>query len=99
MKGLLEGKNALILGIANHFSVAWGIARSFDEAGANQVFTYRRPRVRRNLERLNLFLSKPAHLIGDCDVTGDEALDRVFQEVGEHFGGKLDVLVHSVAGS
>jgi enoyl-[acyl-carrier protein] reductase I len=94
---LLENKNALILGIANKWSIGWGIARAFDQAGAKQVFTYRRDHTRRNLERLNQQLTQPAHLLGPCDVQDDEQMEQMFSQVEQLFDGKLDILVHSVA--
>lgn len=97
MSQLLEGKNALIMGVADKHSIAWGITKAFHDAGANIVLTYQNERLRGNVEKLAASLERPATLIGPCDVSKDEELDGVFSQVSEHLGGKLDVLVHALA--
>ncbi len=97
MNPLLEGKNALIMGVADKHSIAWGITKAFSEAGANIVLTYQNERLKGNVEKLAASLERAPTLIGPCDVQKDEELDGVFAQVGEHFGGKLDVMVHALA--
>ncbi len=97
MSQLLEGKNALIMGVADKHSIAWGITKAFHDAGANIVLTYQSERLRGNVEKLAASLDRPATLIGPCDVTKDEELDGVFSQVSGHFEGKVDVLVHALA--
>jgi enoyl-[acyl-carrier protein] reductase I len=94
---LLEGKNALIMGVADKHSIAWGITKAFHDAGANIVLTYQNERLRGNVEKLAASLDRPPTLIGPCDVTKDEELDGVFSQVSDHFSGKVDVLVHALA--
>src|SRR5260221_5066464 len=91
---LLEGKNALIFGIANHRSIGWAIAQSLAGEGARLAFTYQ--------DRMEKYVRELAAKIPDtpvfpCDVQNDEQLDAAFAWPNETFGGKLDILVHSVA--
>jgi enoyl-[acyl-carrier protein] reductase I len=91
--GVLEGKTALIFGVANHNSVAWAIAQKFAEAGARLAFTYQE-RMEQNVRRLTSSMSDT--LVIPCDVQSDQELDAAFAQVDQAFGG-LDILVHSVA--
>jgi enoyl-[acyl-carrier protein] reductase I len=89
------GKRGLVLGVANRRSIAWGIARRLAEEGAELAFTYQGDRIESNVRELADSVSSP--LVTACDVRSDEDIARVFEEVGETFGGRLDLLVHSVA--
>jgi enoyl-[acyl-carrier protein] reductase I len=89
------GKTALVLGVANRRSIAWAIAQRLAEGGATLAFTYQGERIEKNVRELAEGVSSP--LVTECDVRADGDLERVFTEVGETFGGKLDLLVHSVA--
>ena len=90
-----EGKHGLVLGVANKRSIAWAIARRLAEEGAQLAFTYQGERIEKGVRELADSVSSP--LVTECDVRSDEDVDRVFSEVGETFGGELDLLVHSVA--
>src|SRR3954462_8642944 len=92
---MFEGKRALILGVANKRSIAWGIARRLADGGAQLAFTFQGERIEKNVRDLAASVSSP--LVTELDVRDDGAVARVFDEVGEAFGGKLDILVHSVA--
>jgi enoyl-[acyl-carrier protein] reductase I len=89
------GKAGLVLGVANRRSIAWAIAQQLAEGGARLAFTFQGERIEKNVRELADSVSSP--LVTACDVRTDEDLERVFAEVGETFGGKLDLLVHSVA--
>jgi enoyl-[acyl-carrier protein] reductase I len=89
------GKTGLVLGVANRRSIAWAIAQQLAEGGAKLAFTFQGERIEKNVRELADSVSSP--LVTACDVRTDEDLERVFAEVGETFGGKLDLLVHSVA--
>lgn len=91
--GALDGKTALIFGVANHNSVAWAIAQKLAEEGARLAFTYQQ-RMEQNVRRLTSDLN--AALVLPCDVQNDQELDTAFEQVGHEFGG-LDILIHSVA--
>lgn len=91
---LLEGKKALIFGVANHRSIAWAIAQALSAEGAQLALAYQ--------ERMEKYVRDLAAKIPNtpvvpCDVQSDEELDAAFVKVGELFGGKLDILIHSVA--
>jgi enoyl-[acyl-carrier protein] reductase I len=95
MAGRFEGKQALVLGVANQRSIAWAIAKRLADEGASVAFTYQGERIEKNVRDLAATVSSP--LVTECDVRSDEDLERVFSEVADTFGGGLDLLVHSVA--
>lgn len=92
--GLLDGKTALIVGVANRGSIAWGIAQAFTAEGARLGLSYAGPAVEDRVRPLAE--QAGAELLEACDVTDDAAVDRLFERVERVFG-RLDVLVHSVA--
>jgi enoyl-[acyl-carrier protein] reductase I len=89
------GKRGLVLGVANRRSIAWAIAKRLADGGAELAFTYQGERIEKGVRDLAESVGSP--LVTACDVRADGDLERVFAEVGETFGGKLDLLVHSVA--
>jgi len=93
--GRFEGKQALVLGVANQRSIAWAIARRLADEGAEVAFTYQGERIEKNVRDLAASVESP--LVTECDVRSDDDLARVFSEVADTFGGGLDLLVHSVA--
>jgi enoyl-[acyl-carrier protein] reductase I len=95
MAGRFDGKRGLITGVANRRSIAWAIARVLAEGGAQLAFTYQGERIEKNVRELAESVGSP--LVSECDVRSDEDVDRVFSEVGDTFGGQLDLFVHSVA--
>lgn len=91
---LLEGKKALIFGIANHRSIGWAIAQALAAEGAQLAFSYQ--------ERMEKYVRDlaakiPGTTVMECDVQNDEQLDATFAKAGEVFNGELDILIHSVA--
>jgi len=95
MPGRFEGKQALVLGVANRRSIAWAIAHRLAQEGAQIAFTYQGERIEKSVRDLAESVDSP--LVVECDVRSDEDVDSVFGEVGKAFGGGLDILVHSVA--
>ena len=95
MPGRFEGKQALVLGVANKRSIAWAIAHRLADEGAEVAFTYQGERIEKSVRDLAETVASP--LVIECDVRSDEDVERVFGEVGKTFGGGLDLLVHSVA--
>ncbi|MFZ0544335.1 MAG: enoyl-ACP reductase [Candidatus Promineifilaceae bacterium] len=91
---LLEGKKALIFGIANKNSIAWGIAQALHEHGAELGFSYAIPQLEKRVMPLAEELG--VEFVEMCDVTKDKDIEQVFQKIASHFGG-IDVLVHSIA--
>ena len=95
MAGRFEGKQALVLGVANKRSIAWAIARRLHEEGAELAFTFQGERIEKGVR--DLAESVGGHVVGECDVRSEDDLDRVFAATADAFGGGLDCLVHSVA--
>jgi enoyl-[acyl-carrier protein] reductase I len=91
----LEGKQALVLGVANKRSIAWAIAKRLHDEGAELAFTYQGERIEKSVRDLAATVDSP--LVTECDVRSDDDLARVFSEVSDAFGGELDILVHSIA--
>ncbi|MFN2188605.1 MAG: enoyl-ACP reductase [Candidatus Promineifilaceae bacterium] len=91
---LLKGKKALIFGIANNRSIAWGIAKALHEEGAELGFSYAIPRLEKRVRPLAEELG--VTFVEMADVTSDEEIDIVFQKAAEEFG-TIDILVHSIA--
>ncbi|MCW2275516.1 enoyl-[acyl-carrier protein] reductase I [Rhodoblastus acidophilus] len=92
--GVLRGKRGLVMGLANNRSIAWGIAKAARLAGAEIALTYQGEALERRVRPLAAELD--AHVVGECDVTNGESIDKVFAEV-EKLWGKLDFLVHCIA--
>jgi enoyl-[acyl-carrier protein] reductase I len=93
MPQLLEGKTALILGVANKWSLAYAIAQAYRREGAKLLLTYQSERQKESVEQLGAELGAAA--VFDCDATRDEDLARLTSTLAQH--GKLDALVHSIA--
>lgn len=95
--GVLDGKKALILGVANKRSIAWGIATAFQREGAQLAFSYAMDRLRSNVEELVATLPDHESMpLIECDVTKQEAIDALFADIEKRWGS-LDILVHSIA--
>src|SRR5437660_4422783 len=94
MSSNLEGRVAVVFGVANKRSIAWTIAQGLHAAGAELVITYQNERLEQ--EAKDLILSLPGAQEFMCDVSKDEEIDRLFGELKQRYG-KLHALVHSVA--
>jgi len=91
--GLLSGKTALVFGVANDHSIAWGIARAFAREGARLGFSYAGPALEKRVRPLADSLR--SRFVEECDVSNDVQIAAVMQKAGEAFGG-IDILVHSI---
>jgi enoyl-[acyl-carrier protein] reductase I len=92
--GFLSGKRALIAGLASNRSIAWGIAEAMHREGAELAFTYPNEKLG---ERVSKLAAKcDSTLILPCDVSSDEQIEAIFDELGKHWDG-LDIIVHSIA--
>jgi enoyl-[acyl-carrier protein] reductase I len=96
MTGLLEGKNIVVMGVANERSIAWGITKSLHSAGANLIFSYRQERSKKKLVKLLEKNEIEAKFITSLDVSDDESIQNAFQEIKEKVG-VIHGLIHSVA--
>ena len=92
---LLAGQLGIVFGVANKRSIAWAIAQAWHRAGAKLAFTYQGERLKENVEELAGTFGKDTLLL-ECDVSRDDHIARVFDEVGKKFGS-LQLLLHSVA--
>lgn len=92
--GLLTGKKALIVGVANDHSIAWGIAQALHREGAELGFTYLGEQLERRVRPLAE--SVGSSLIVPCDLGSDDEIAAAMDQVRESFG-QLDILVHSAA--
>lgn len=92
--GLLNGKVALIFGVANKNSIAWGIAQQLHEQGATVAMSYAGEVLEKRVKPLAEEIG--CEFVEQCDVTKDEEIDAVFEKFRDKYG-KLDILVHSVA--
>ncbi|MFB2881146.1 enoyl-ACP reductase FabI [Floridanema aerugineum] len=93
----LTGKNALVTGIANNRSIAWGIAQQLHEAGANLGITYL-PDEKGRMEKKVAELVEPLNpsLFLPCDVQNEAQIQSTFETIAEKWG-KLDILIHCLA--
>jgi enoyl-[acyl-carrier protein] reductase I len=91
---LLDGKKGLIIGVANKHSIAWAIAQSSVQEGAQLFFNYQNDRLRENV--LELIAGMPGSEAMACDVGDDGQIDALMKQVGAKFG-RLDFVIHSVA--
>ena len=94
MAGLLEGKKGLILGVANKRSIAWAIAQSAAREGAQLAFSYQGERLKENVEELASGI--PGSLVLPCDVTREDQVAALFDELDRSWGG-IDFMAHCVA--
>ena len=90
----LTGKTGIIFGIANHRSIAWGIAQILRQAGVRLAISYQNDRVRESVAKLVEPWGDTA--VVECDVSSDENVEACFQRVNDEFG-HLDIIVHSIA--
>src|SRR6516225_4611853 len=90
----LQGQKALVLGIANEFSIAYGCARAFRKLGAELAITYLNDRARPHVEPLARELEAP--IFAPLDVQQAGQLEAVFDRVRQTWG-RLDIALHSIA--
>jgi enoyl-[acyl-carrier protein] reductase I len=90
----LKGKVAVIFGLANKRSIAWGIAQKLSEAGATLAICYQSERLKRDADELAASL--PDTKTFQCDLSIDAEIDSLFAALKETYG-KLNILVHAVA--
>jgi enoyl-[acyl-carrier protein] reductase I len=90
----LSGKNALIFGVANDHSIAWGIAKAFHREGATLGFGYAGPTLERRVRPLAESLG--SDFIEECDVTSDAAIEAIMEK-WKAAHGTIDILIHAIA--
>lgn len=90
----LKGKKALVVGIANDSSIAYGCAKAFHELGADLAITYLNEKSKKFVEPLATEFKAPIFMPLDVATPGE--LEAVFEKIGQKWG-KLDILLHSIA--
>jgi enoyl-[acyl-carrier protein] reductase I len=90
----LAGKTAVVFGLANKRSIAWGIAQKLHAAGATLAICYQNERMKQDAEQLIAEL--PGASGFQCDVTSDAEIEKLFAAIKEKFA-KIEILVHAVA--
>lgn len=92
--GLLNQKRAVVAGVANRMSIAWGIAQALHEQGADIAFLC----LDSNLKRVGKLAKElGSGIVIPCNVQKDEDIQSAFQQISEVFDGRLDILVHAIA--
>jgi len=91
---LLAGKKGLVMGVANHRSIAWGIAKAASQHGAELAFTFQGDALEKRVRPLAE--SVGSEIVEPCDVSDTKSMDAVFDVIKERWG-KLDFLVHAIA--
>jgi len=91
--GFLQGKRALITGVLNQRSIAWGIASAMHREGAQLAFTYASDKLKSRVEEAAAAFS--SDIVLPCDVGSDAQIEQLFVDLGKHWDG-LDILVHSI---
>ena len=92
--GLMSGKTALIFGVANDHSIAWGISQALHREGAQLGFSYAGEKLERRVRPLAE--SVGSDFVEPCDVSKDEDIATVMEKAKAKYG-EIDVLIHSVA--
>ena len=92
--GLVSGKKGLIVGVANDHSIAWGIAKALHSEGAELGFSYLGEALERRVRPLAESLG--SSFVVPCDVTSDEQIAAMMEEVRQRWG-QLDILIHGAA--
>jgi enoyl-[acyl-carrier protein] reductase I len=90
----MQGRTAVVFGVANKRSIAWAIAQRLQAAGASLAITYQNERLAQ--EARDLITALPGAEAFQCDVSSDQEIDQLFQQLKSRYG-KLHTLVHSVA--
>ena len=90
----LSGKHALVMGVANHRSLAWGIADQLHRAGATLCLTYASERLKSMVE--DAAKARDNVMLLECDVTRDDTIDAVVQRLEKEWGS-IEMLVHGIA--
>lgn len=88
----LEGRNIVVMGVANKRSIAWGIARSLHNAGARLIFTYAGERLEKSVKELADSLERNDSIVLPCDVTNDQEIEACFADIKKEVG-----VIHGIA--
>ncbi|MBU1837770.1 MAG: SDR family oxidoreductase, partial [Alphaproteobacteria bacterium] len=90
---LMAGKRGLIMGLANDKSIAWGIAKSLSDAGAELAFSYQGDALKKRVDPLAA--SVGSSLVLPCDVGDEASIDALFESLKAEWG-TMDFIVHAI---
>jgi enoyl-[acyl-carrier protein] reductase I len=93
IKGLMQGKRGLVMGVANDRSIAWGIAKAVHDHGGELAFTYQGDALKKRVEPLATSIG--SKIVLPCDVTEQGSMDAVFETLKKEWGS-LDFVVHAI---
>lgn len=95
LKGLINGKKIVVMGVANRQSIAWSIAKSLYSAGAQLAFTYENDQI---MQAVSMLVNKeiPNSFSVVCNVAKDEEIRNSFSHIHDHWG-KIDGVIHSIS--
>lgn len=93
-QGIMAGKRGLIMGVANDRSIAWGIAKTLKEQGADLAFTYQGEALEKRVRPLAEGID--CNVLVPCDVTDEASIEALFATIEKEWG-KLDFIVHAIA--
>ena len=91
---IMKGKRGLIMGVANDHSIAWGIANTLSQHGAELAFTYQGDAFKKRVEPLAASVN--SELVLECDVSDETSIDSVFSSIGSAWDS-IDFIVHAIA--
>ena len=94
LTGFMAGKRGLVMGVANNRSIAWHIAKTLSDQGAELAFTYQGEALLKRVKPLASSIG--SEFIMPCDVTDDGSINKVFDEIKSKWG-KLDFVLHGIA--
>jgi enoyl-[acyl-carrier protein] reductase I len=92
--GFLQGKRALVTGIASERSIATGIAEAMHREGAELAFTYQNEKLKTRVE--SAAAEYGSKIVLPLDVSEDSQIEACFSELGKHWDG-FDILIHAIA--
>ncbi|MBO4285348.1 MAG: enoyl-ACP reductase [Alphaproteobacteria bacterium] len=92
---LMENKKGLVMGLANDHSIAWGIAKALDNAGAKIAISYQGETLKKRVEPLSEQLTGETMLL-ECDVSNTASVENCFKTISQRWG-TIDFLVHAIA--
>lgn len=98
--GFLQGKRALITGIASERSIATGIAEAMHREGAQLAFTYQNDKLKSRVEKAAAEYRQPGQagdIVIPLDVSDDAQIAACFEQLGQHWPDGFDILIHAIA--
>ncbi|CAC9581360.1 Enoyl-[acyl-carrier-protein] reductase [NADH] (EC 1.3.1.9) [uncultured Gammaproteobacteria bacterium] len=92
--GFLDGKKALVVGVASNRSIAWGIAEAMAKQGCEIALTYQNEKLKKRVDKCAAVCN--SNIVIECDVASDKGIKQTFKALKNHWDN-FDILVHSVA--